>query len=383
MADLNNSPKPNTTNIKCAADYNSDKPCCGQPIWGNDLENKCPEDKPICTGYIANKTWGNCVSQPSKYKDLGPGCCTGPEISKITLSSGGGANTIDECQERCDTNDKCTAFSWGWDNGNSNWCSTFTTCSELDNSPTGCGSSGNDGVHSYQRQRYNCITNPDGSTNCLKSPNGKYNSLKECKLDCNPKYMCNTNNLGEKNCIISKNGNFTSLKSCQENCKTKFTCDKNNNICKIDKNGIFSNVEMCQNACKPQYSCNLNNYQCYIDPKGSFSSSAECTESCRAPFLIPESNITKKDLNNELNIQKDLNASINSDKLRLDSRNMQFIFYLIFTIIVIGLIIYFIVNNRDNLFVTIISIICSLIIIFFTGNYVLDNYNQNVKKFVF
>ena len=50
------------TNIYCAANYGENTTCCGQPSAEVPTENQCPKHSPICSGYVAFETWGQCVS---------------------------------------------------------------------------------------------------------------------------------------------------------------------------------------------------------------------------------------------------------------------------------------------------------------------------------
>ena len=48
----------------CAFDYGNMKPCCGQDYDNTKYHDMavhiCPLDKPVCTGYVQDKTWGTC-----------------------------------------------------------------------------------------------------------------------------------------------------------------------------------------------------------------------------------------------------------------------------------------------------------------------------------
>lgn len=90
------------------------------------------------------------------YNDMGPGCCKQDSSSNtsVPLFQGSGVNSKGDCQAKCDGNDDCMAYSYGWDA--STWCSTFSKCPELDSRGSSsnsrpCGSSGADGVRSYEK----------------------------------------------------------------------------------------------------------------------------------------------------------------------------------------------------------------------------------------
>lgn len=46
--------------IQCAADHGHTRPCCGQPGGGVGPAYQCPADKPKCMGYVLNHGWGRC-----------------------------------------------------------------------------------------------------------------------------------------------------------------------------------------------------------------------------------------------------------------------------------------------------------------------------------
>ena len=54
-------PTDNNLNKECAADYNSNKPCCFQKGGKVNKDFICPVTNPICQNYIHNKNWGKCV----------------------------------------------------------------------------------------------------------------------------------------------------------------------------------------------------------------------------------------------------------------------------------------------------------------------------------
>jgi hypothetical protein len=142
--------------IICAADYNSDKPCCNQPIWGNDLEKKCPKDKPICTGYIADKTWGNCVQ---KYK-----CITNKDgTTNCLISPDGKYNSLKECELDC-------------------------------------------------KPKFSC--DPISNT-CKYDQNGEFSNIIDCQKKCKPKYKCDQNNYV---CVPDHNGNYQNISECSQEC---------------------------------------------------------------------------------------------------------------------------------------------------------------------
>jgi hypothetical protein len=56
---------PEHSDIKCAANYGSTTPCCGQE--GGTVKSKyiCPSSKPICKDYNYGKNWGSCTDGDS------------------------------------------------------------------------------------------------------------------------------------------------------------------------------------------------------------------------------------------------------------------------------------------------------------------------------
>ena len=65
---------------------------------------------------------------------------------------------LDACKKKCLTFGKqCMFIVHGWRHGASKWCGVWRTfgvngvhCKSLDQGPHDCGSSGNNGVHSYE-----------------------------------------------------------------------------------------------------------------------------------------------------------------------------------------------------------------------------------------
>jgi len=55
---------PEHSNIKCAANYGSTTPCCGQTGIVKS-QYICPSSKPICKDYIKDKNWGSCTEGDS------------------------------------------------------------------------------------------------------------------------------------------------------------------------------------------------------------------------------------------------------------------------------------------------------------------------------
>ena len=54
-------PSEDNINKECAANYNSNKPCCFQEGGNVNKNFICPVTNPICENYIYNKNWGKCV----------------------------------------------------------------------------------------------------------------------------------------------------------------------------------------------------------------------------------------------------------------------------------------------------------------------------------
>ena len=52
--------------IACAADHGTTHPCCGQGGGGVGLEYQCPADRPTCLQYVKNVRWGNCEKLGTK-----------------------------------------------------------------------------------------------------------------------------------------------------------------------------------------------------------------------------------------------------------------------------------------------------------------------------
>ena len=87
-----------------------------------------------------------------KWIDLGPGCCSkdanDEHKSFMGLLTNGNLQT---CKNKCLEDKDCTRISYGW--ADSTYCTCYksnTICTPLKNGPTDCGSSGNNGVHTYE-----------------------------------------------------------------------------------------------------------------------------------------------------------------------------------------------------------------------------------------
>lgn len=131
--------------------------CMGTDANGNCLPgfDYCappPTPPPPPTMGLPSRTWASCL-----FIDIGEGCCggTSPTIHNSPVSSAN--RTL--CENICASEPGCVAFSFGWNGGTSLWCATYYACQvPLDHGSTACGSSGSNGVHTYQCQ------NPASST---------------------------------------------------------------------------------------------------------------------------------------------------------------------------------------------------------------------------
>jgi hypothetical protein len=45
---------------QCAANYNSNEPCCDQEGYTVAPQFRCPKSKPTCVNYVYNDRWGTC-----------------------------------------------------------------------------------------------------------------------------------------------------------------------------------------------------------------------------------------------------------------------------------------------------------------------------------
>lgn len=112
-------------------------------------------------GHWAETWWNHSLAElpPTKqltstaqatFVDLGPGCCR--QFTSNVLF-GNYLGDLHACQQKCLEFSTCTHILHGWDS--SRWCQVISAsgsdCLPLAAGPTDCGSSGNTGVHTYQR----------------------------------------------------------------------------------------------------------------------------------------------------------------------------------------------------------------------------------------
>lgn len=93
-----------------------------------------------------------CRAPAPVFRDIGPGC---PTITTWPPLFNGGAGDLAACKAECLKHPACAYVAHGWAGGASKWCMAFEAtgvdvASPLKTGPNDCGSSGNDGVHTYR-----------------------------------------------------------------------------------------------------------------------------------------------------------------------------------------------------------------------------------------
>ena len=87
------------------------------------------------------------------WLDLGIGCCANYEQESTKIVNKPVGN-LSKCKEECLKNGNCRYVIHGWTAGTSNWCTAFNSahsCSmPLHRGQGDCGSTGDDGVHTYE-----------------------------------------------------------------------------------------------------------------------------------------------------------------------------------------------------------------------------------------
>jgi len=143
----------------------------------------------------------------------------------------------------------------------------------------------------------------------------------------------------------------------------------NNYNCKEDKNGSFKTLSDCEKNCQENYSCDLSTNLCTIDPLGRYSSFSECIDNCNPSLIIPKKNINANSYNEQIAESKFLQNSLNLSELRINQISLKYIFYILLTVIIIGLIFFYIINNTENVTGTIISIFSAFLIVILIVGY--------------
>jgi len=291
--------------------------------------------------------------------------------------------------------------------------------------------------HCYPK--YKCHTNADGTTECIIAHDGKYKSVKECQEKCKSKYICDRDEKNQPSCKISANGNFNSLTECQTKCQPLFACNPISNTCHYSAKGTYTSVENCQIGCLPKnYTCDKKSYTCipqptpppidcaanfgsttpsdgtlgtvsakYVCPEslpvckdyqynkkwgncvaapstahsGPYSTIEECSEQCQPPILLPKENINKNTLNKQLQVKSTMDGSLESEKLRYNSKVLEYLTYIVITITIIGLICYYAINNTNTTLGTVIAIVSAILVIFIIAKYIYEHYNFNTRAF--
>ena len=85
-----------------------------------------------------------------RWINKGLGCCS--DYNEHRLFDGYIDGNLERCKEKClDFSNECKFILYGWEN--SKWCtgiSSGASCVTRDQGPTDCGSSGQNGVQSYE-----------------------------------------------------------------------------------------------------------------------------------------------------------------------------------------------------------------------------------------
>lgn len=85
------------------------------------------------------------------FIDAGPGCCI-REQPQSTLFQGA-LGTLEDCKQKCLEFADCGWILHGWKGGTDPYCAVWSTiedCVTIKSGANDCGSSGNDGVHTYK-----------------------------------------------------------------------------------------------------------------------------------------------------------------------------------------------------------------------------------------
>eukprot|EP00931_Biecheleriopsis_adriatica_P094337 TRINITY_DN679_c0_g1_i6.p1 TRINITY_DN679_c0_g1~~TRINITY_DN679_c0_g1_i6.p1 ORF type:complete len:3274 (-),score=593.17 TRINITY_DN679_c0_g1_i6:142-9879(-) len=105
--------------------------------------------------YSVLKGTGDMPATPGMWTDLGPGCCK--HSGTHALHNRWHGSNLEDCKKKCLEFDDCAFIQYGW--SNSNWCTVLSrsaNCSSgsLMTGDKDCGSSGSNGVHTYQYQSH-------------------------------------------------------------------------------------------------------------------------------------------------------------------------------------------------------------------------------------
>jgi len=160
----------------------------------------------------------------------------------------------------------------------------------------------------------------------------------------------------------------------------KFSCI--NSQCIPDPNGQFNTVNECLEYCQ-RFDCNPVSGQCIENGEfGKFNSLKECSQNCGSqgsPLLIPNSNVSHKDFNDEIQNLQNITGSLQSGELRFDSSYIHLLFNILLVITILCILGYYLFNKKDDLMSTGIALILALILLYIICKYVYDKY-INVAK---
>jgi hypothetical protein len=94
----------------------------------------------------------------------------------------------------------------------------------------------------------------------------------------------------------------------------------------------------------------------------------------RDPDLDKNIKVLENNFNKELEIRRTMIGSLNTENLRYNTINIQYIVYTILTITIVSLIFYFFINNVNNTLGNLLVIIIAILLIFIICKYLYERF---------
>lgn len=170
---------------------------------------------------------------------------------------------------------------------------------------------------------------------------------------------------------------YNKLSDCQDNCKPLYKCDENTNECIVSADGSFNSLTECETNCKPRFACDDDNWTIRMDPRGEYRSPAEASYHCKPPLIVPNQNLTKKQVQEQENMSLNIDGDLHSGKFRLKSTWMHLFVWTAIAILFIALVFYYMSNNTDNALMTVVAIVIAIILIYIIAMWIYNNFFRN------
>ena len=252
---------------------------------------------------------------------------------------------------------------------------------------------------------------------CSTDSSGKFPSLEDCQKDCTAAYQCNTSvdgfpiceqvnpTLGRIPNSVSNEikGNLSDLEEevTQINSKIQKQVEsRNSNLFKGNLDGVtknssaivksqkdligvtsqiyelenklkmgennskFKTLSDCQASCQPRFTCDENTWTVKADPNGKYARAQEASLECKEPIIIPKQKVTQEEIDREKEMSLNIQGDLHSGNSRLKSTEMHFFVWTSIAILFVGLIVFYITNNRNNVIMSVIGIVFAILFLY-------------------